>query len=76
LQERDALKHVGLAAAMADALQKRGVPDTTASLAAELGVLAFKRAFVRWGDPANQQELGELARQSLRELHAASAALS
>jgi AcrR family transcriptional regulator len=76
LQERDALKHAGLAAAMAGALQKRGVPDLTASLAAELGVLAFKRAFARWTEPANQQELGELARQSLRELQAASAALS
>ena len=76
LQERDALKRVGLAAAMTDALQKRGVPDPAASLAAELGVLAFKRAFARWADPANQQELSELARQSLHELQAASAALS
>ena len=76
LQERDALKHVGLAAAMTDALQKRGVPDLAASLAAELGVLAFKRAAARWAEPANQQELGELARQSLQELHAASIALS
>lgn len=45
-------------------------------LAAELGLLAFKRAFARWSDPANQQELSELARQSLHELHAASAALT
>jgi hypothetical protein len=57
---------------MTDALQKRGVPDP----AAELGLLAFKRAFARWSDPANQQELSELARQSLHELHAASAALT
>lgn len=75
LQERDALKHVGLASAMTDALQKRGVPDPTASLAAELGVLALKRAFARWADPTNQQELGELARRSLHELQAASATL-
>jgi AcrR family transcriptional regulator len=75
LQERDALKHVGLATAMTDALQRRGVPDPAASVAAEIGLLAFKRAFARWTDPANQQELGELARQSLQELRAASAAL-
>jgi hypothetical protein len=61
---------------MTDALQKCGVPDPAASLAAELGLLAFKRAFARWSDPANQQELSELARQSLHELHAASAALT
>ncbi|HTW97125.1 MAG TPA: helix-turn-helix domain-containing protein [Acidimicrobiales bacterium] len=76
LQERDALKRVGLATAITEALQKRGVPDPTASLAAELGVLALKIAHARWSDPANQGELGELARQSLHELQAASAALS
>jgi AcrR family transcriptional regulator len=76
LQQRDALKHDGLAAAMTAALQVRGVPDPAASLAAELGLLAFKLAFARWSDPANQHELGELARQSPHELHAASAALS
>ena len=75
LQERDALKRVGLAKAMSDALQRRGVPDPAASLAAELGVLAFKRAFARWMDPGNRQEFGDLARQSLQELRAASAAL-
>src|ERR1700753_946188 len=40
LQERDALKSVGMAAAMTEALQRRGTPDATARLAAELGVLA------------------------------------
>src|ERR1700728_4359521 len=75
LQERDALQRVGLAKAMSDALQRRGVPDPAASLAAELGVLAFKRAFARWLDPRNQQALGDLARQSLQELRTASATL-
>jgi AcrR family transcriptional regulator len=76
LQERDALKRLGLAAAMTGALRKRGVPDPAASLAGELGVLALKLASARWADPANQQELGELARQSLQELQAANVALS
>jgi hypothetical protein len=76
LQERDALKRAGFAAALTDALQARGVPDPTASLAAELGVLAFKHAYARWPDPTNQQEFGELARQSLQESQAASASLS
>ena len=50
LQERDALKSVGLAAAMRAALVVRGVPDPTAQLAAELGVLAFKQGYARWSD--------------------------
>jgi AcrR family transcriptional regulator len=75
LQERDALKHVGLAKAMSDALRQRGVPDPAASLAAELGVLALKRASARWTDPGNDRPLGDLARESLQELRAASAAL-
>ena len=53
----------------------RGVPDPTASLAAELGVLALRRASARWTDPANDRPLGDLARQSLQELRAASVAL-
>ena len=60
---------------MSDALQRRGLPDPAASLAAELGVLALRRASARWTDPANDRPLGDLARQSLQELRAASAAL-
>ncbi len=43
LQERDALKNVSLAAAMTTALLARGVPEPTAHLASEMGVLALKR---------------------------------
>jgi AcrR family transcriptional regulator len=75
LQEREAFKHAGLAAAMTGALQKRDVPDPAASLAAELGVRAFYLAFARWADPASQQTFTELARQELHELRAAAAAL-
>lgn len=76
LQERDTLKRVGLATAITDALKKRGVPDPTASLAAEVGFLALRTAHARWSDPSNRQELAVLARQSLHELQTASAALS
>ena len=65
LQERSALKQVGLAAAMAGALRARGVPDSAASLAAELGVLAFKEAYTTWLTPDNHQELGELTRKAI-----------
>src|ERR671936_1641826 len=50
LQERDALKSVSLAAAMTTALLARGVPDSTAAVAGELGVLAFKRGFIEWSE--------------------------
>lgn len=68
LQERDALKQVGLAAAMAGALRARGVPDLVATLAAELGMLAFKEAYAAWVATDDQQDLGELARAALDRL--------
>ena len=75
LQEREALKRTGFAAAMTDALKARGADDITASLAAEIGVLALGRAYARWADPANEQEFGAIAREALTELRAAGAAL-
>jgi AcrR family transcriptional regulator len=77
LQERDALKSVSLAAAMTTALTARGVPGPTAELAAELGLLAFKRAFAEWseGDHSTGEELGRLAVTALDQLRAAGAAL-
>jgi AcrR family transcriptional regulator len=77
LQERSALKSVGLAAAMTDALMARGVPDSTAHVAAELGVLAFKRGYAEWseGDRESDHELAHHTLAALNELRAASASL-
>jgi AcrR family transcriptional regulator len=75
LRERAASKRTGLTEAMTDALEKRGVPDPTASLAAELGTRAYYRAFDQWADPASQQTLTELTRRALAELRAATATL-
>jgi len=77
LQERDALKNVGLAAAMTTALIARGVPDPIAALASELGVLAFKRAFAEWseGDRDAKDDLATLTLAALADLRAASASL-
>jgi hypothetical protein len=60
LQERDALKSVGLAATMTTALIARGVPGPTAHLASELGVLAFKRGYAEWSE-ADRYAEAELA---------------
>ncbi|GAA0452081.1 helix-turn-helix domain-containing protein [Streptomyces olivaceiscleroticus] len=78
LQERDALKSVGLAAAMTAALIARGVPDPTAHLAGELGVLAFKRGYAQWSesDRDDTQGLAPHALAALEDLHAATASLS
>jgi AcrR family transcriptional regulator len=77
LQERDALKSVGLAAAMTAALVARGVPDPTAHLAAELGVLAFKRGYAEWSraDRDDGEGLAHHALAALGDLRAATASL-
>jgi len=78
LQERDALKSVGLAAAMTSALKARGVPDPTAHLAGEIGVLAFKRGYSDWlaADPGAEGGLAPYTAAALEDLRAASASLS
>ena len=77
LQERDALKSVGLAAAMTAALMARGVPSPTAHLAAELGVLAFKQGYAEWSDAdrPSKNELAQCTLAALNELRVAAASL-
>jgi AcrR family transcriptional regulator len=75
LQERDALKQVGLAAAMTDALLNRGVPVALAHLAAELGVLAFKQGFADWLRGDQDATLGPYVLAALEELRTASQSL-
>ena len=67
LQERDALKSVGLAAAMTGALITRGVPAPAAHLAAEVGVLAFKRGYEKWSE-ADDDEAAGLEQHALAAL--------
>lgn len=77
LQERDALKRVGMTAAMSDALIARGVPASTASLSAEMGMIAFKEAFARWttSDRGGGSDLAQHALTALDELRTASRSL-
>lgn len=72
LQERELLKLATLVAAMTEALHRRGVPEHTASLAAETGIAVFKIAFARWitGEPSR---LAELVRESLDQLRTVTA---
>ena len=57
LQERSVYKSTVLAAAMAQGLRKRDVPERTANLAAEIGMAAFNEAFTHWADPADRRAL-------------------
>jgi AcrR family transcriptional regulator len=76
LQERDALKSLGLAAAMTVALLARGVPDPIAHLAGEMGVLAFKRGYAEWLESDTDGPLAPYTVAALEDLRAASASLS
>ena len=77
LQERDALKSVGLAAAMTGALIARGVPAPAAHIAAELGVLAFKQGYAKWSEADDDDAAGleQHALAALDELRSATQSL-
>jgi AcrR family transcriptional regulator len=68
LQERELLKRASLAAAMTEALHQRGVTEPTASLAAEVGLIAFHTAFARWVSAPDEQDLSRLMREALDQL--------
>jgi AcrR family transcriptional regulator len=76
LQERELLKRAHLGGAMADALRARGVDETTARLAAEVGVLAFSTAYARWAAPENGRPFTEIAHEALRDLRSRAASLA
>ncbi|WP_217167857.1 TetR/AcrR family transcriptional regulator [Streptomyces sp. AC512_CC834] len=71
LQEREALKGTSLTASTAGAMARRGIPDLTAGVTAQLGALALKMAYERWSDPGNTEEFGNVARQALGDVQAA-----
>jgi len=75
LQERELLKRARLAEVMAEALRARGTEETTARLAAEVGVLAFSTAYARWAAPDNDVPFAAIARAALRDLQARAATL-
>ncbi|MFJ4714277.1 TetR/AcrR family transcriptional regulator [Streptomyces sp. NPDC088785] len=70
LREREALKGIGLAAAMARALTRRGLAALEARVIAELGALALKIAYERWSRETCDDEFGAVARRALDEVRA------
>jgi MftR C-terminal domain len=65
LQERELLKLASLASAMTEALHRRGVPEPTASLVAEVGMIAFHTAYARWITAPEEHDLAQLIRGAL-----------
>lgn len=76
LQERAALKQAGYVAAIRDGLIARGVSTLTATVAAELGHLAFTSGYAQWAATDPPRDLTELVRASLAEILATSRALT
>jgi AcrR family transcriptional regulator len=73
LQERELIKLASLAAAMADGLARRGVPEPAAKLTAETAVAVFKVAFDRWISASKGGDLTRVIGNSLDELKALAA---
>jgi AcrR family transcriptional regulator len=70
LQERGLIKRATLTATLARALQRRGVPDPAASLAADMGMTVFYLSFGRWLDDAAGRELVEIVHDGFEQLKA------
>jgi AcrR family transcriptional regulator len=76
LQERELIKLASFAAAMADALRRRGVKEPAASLTAEAGIAVFRIAFERWVNGTGRKDLPQVIRESLDDLKAVTAGYS
>ncbi|MCP2328690.1 AcrR family transcriptional regulator [Hamadaea flava] len=75
LLERELLKLAALATAAGEALRGRGVREPRASLAAEMGVTAFKVGFERWvaEPPTQRMKLADCIGDALAEIRALTA---
>ncbi|MFD7119813.1 TetR family transcriptional regulator [Streptomyces sp. NPDC059922] len=73
LRERDPLKSARPATAVAAALRSRGVPEVTATLAAESGVTVFGVAFATWIADGEERSFPDLEREVLGRLVALAA---
>ena len=68
LKERELFKLASLSTALAEAMRGRGLPEPTASVAAESTVGVFGVAFAAWIGQGETRSLGELERVGLDAL--------
>ncbi|MBV9465014.1 MAG: TetR family transcriptional regulator [Solirubrobacterales bacterium] len=73
LQERELIKLARLAAALADALRRRGVQDPAAGLTAETGIAVFRVAFEHWLRHDSDQHFEDSVREAIAELRTVAA---
>jgi AcrR family transcriptional regulator len=73
LRERELIKLSTVAAAVADALRRRGVAEPAASLTAEAGLAVFRIAFAGWIAEPDGPDLGQRITESLDELRSVTA---
>ncbi len=74
LQERELVKLASLAAALAEALRRRGVQDPAAGLTGEAGVAVFRVAFEHWVRDDSDRDFARFVRDGIAELRTVAAA--
>jgi len=71
LLEREALKRIGLVAALVEAMTARGVPHIEARVTCEIGALAFAIAYERWLASTAGESFADLLGAAEREVRTA-----
>lgn len=74
VHERELIKLASLGAAVTRALLARGVPELTASLVAEMGIMVFKVSFERWVTAKKPGDFATHIRLAMDAVAAAAAA--
>ncbi len=70
LRERELIKRATLTSALAAGLQRRGVAEPAASLAADMGMAVFYVGFGRWLDEPAGREFVDVVREGFDQLKA------
>ena len=74
LRERELAKLATLKVRLGELLRQRGIPEPTATLAAETGVTIFHLSFQQWIADKEQRSMSEIARERLDVMVAMTAA--
>ena len=67
------IKLAAWSAALAEALQRRGLGDAAARLTAEIAIAVFRIAFARWVEDTADRDFSAFIRESLDTLRAVTA---
>lgn len=70
LQERELIKMASLSRALAGGLRRRGVLDSDATLAAEVGIAVLRVAFDRWVSGPKDRDLVQVMRETFDQVRA------